>query len=362
LLFNKAHRLLHAFDPERAHRIAVRALAVRQLLPAPKNVDPPILKTRVWGREFSNPIGMAAGFDKQAEVPNALLKIGFGFVETGTVTPLPQSGNPKPRVFRLVEDHAVINRMGFNSDGLEVIASRIRRHRFQKTGIIGANIGKNRDTQDAIKDYVIGVRTLAPIVDYLVVNVSSPNTPGLRDLQRGNTLKKLLKELLNERAAVTKENPPALLLKIAPDLNAGQCDDIADAVLELNIDGLVVSNTTTERPTMLRSTFKFRSGGLSGRPLFEPSTKLLGNMYRLTEGKIPIIGVGGISSGVDAYEKICAGASLIQLLTAFIFDGPEIIKSIKSDLVKLLERDHFKSVAEAVGSAVNISSTRRAVM
>jgi dihydroorotate dehydrogenase len=269
-------------------------------------------------------------------------------VETGTVTPRAQPGNPQPRLFRLFEDEALVNRLGFNNEGLAVATTRLKARRRQG-GIVGANIGKNRDTIDAAADYVQGVTTLAPLVDYLVVNVSSPNTPGLRDLQRKSAVTALIERLMAARASVMPDNPPPLLLKIAPDLAPGERAELAESALATGIDGLVVANTTVARPDTLQSTHAHEPGGLSGRPLFAPSTALLAEMYRLTGGKLPIIGVGGIASGADAYEKIRAGASLVQLYTALVFQGPGLIATIKHELAALLARDGFASLAEAVG-------------
>lgn len=308
--------------------------------------DPPILAQRLWGRDFPNPIGIAAGFDKDARVPDALLGLGFGFVETGTVTPRPQPGNPKPRVFRLDEDGAMINRLGFNSGGLHRFVARLQARR--RRGIVGVNIGRNRDSADAVADYTAGVRRTAALADYLVVNVSSPNTPGLRDLQARAVLENLLRQLVAARVEAGASVP--LLVKVAPDLSTEERVDIAAVALATGIDGIVVANTTVARPPGLLSPHARESGGLSGRPLFEPSTALLGEIYRLTQGRLPLVGVGGVASAADAYAKIRAGAALVQLYTALVFAGPALLGQIKTELADLLRRDGFASVADAVGA------------
>ena len=345
--------LVRLLPPELAHRMTLRALALG-LAPARAEPDPPSLAIALWGRAFPNPVGLAAGFDKNAEVPDAMLSYGFGFVETGTVTPRPQAGNPAPRLFRLTEDRALINRLGFNNEGIEAAASRLEARRG-RPGLIGANIGKNRDSADTIADYVAGVTALAPSVDYLVVNVSSPNTPGLRDLQRKATLTALIARLREARQAVVAGTPPPLLLKIAPDLSPAERVEIAEAALETGIDGLVVANATIARPPDLRSRYARETGGLTGPPLFAPSTALLAEMRRLTGGRVTLIGVGGLASGADAYAKIRAGASLVQLYTALVYEGPGLVRRIKSDLAALLARDRFASVAAAVGADVPLA-------
>jgi dihydroorotate dehydrogenase len=343
-LYPLVRPLLRALPPESAHRLTLAALAAGfgGTNPAP---DPPELRQRLWGLDFPNPIGIAAGFDKDARAPDALLRLGFGFVEVGTVTPRPQPGNPRPRVFRLEADGALINRMGFNSGGLPVVVGRLTRR--QRRGIVGVNLGKNRDSSDAATDYLEGVHRVVRLADYLVVNVSSPNTPGLRDLQARTVLETLLRQLRAARDEVGSRAP--LLVKIAPDLAPEERSDIAAVALATQIDGIIVANTTVARPPGLRSAGVTETGGLSGRPLFEPSTALLGDMFRLTEGRVPLIGVGGVASAADAYAKIRAGASLVQLYTALVFAGPGLLGRIKTGLAALLRRDAFASVAEAVG-------------
>jgi len=298
--------------------------------------------------DFPNPVGMAAGFDKNAAIPDALFNLGFGFVEVGTVTPRPQAGNPKPRLFRLVEDQAVINRLGFNGQGAAAVVARLQ-HRQQR-GVLGVNIGKNRDTTDEIDDYVKGVSLFAPLADYLTVNISSPNTPGLRDLQRRERLSELLTAIVEARNAVEGRRTP-VLVKIAPDLNETEIRDIAEVSHSTGIDGLIATNTTLARPDTLKSAYKAEAGGLSGHPLFGLSTKILSELYKATEGKIPLIGVGGIASGLDAYQKIKAGASLVQLYSSLVFEGPGLVRRIQRDLLLRLQADGFTNINQAVGSA-----------
>jgi dihydroorotate dehydrogenase len=337
--------LLRFIDPEAAHRLAIRALRAG-LVPRQHLADETILQQELWGLRFSNPVGLAAGFDKHAEASDALLDQGFGFVEIGGVTPKPQPGNPRPRLFRLTEDEAVINRMGFNSDGLEVVRARLAARK--RRGIVGVNLGKNKEQTDAAADYVAGAVAFAPHADFLVINVSSPNTPGLRALQSRAALADLIGRVRAALAALPAS--PPLLLKVAPDLTEEDRRDIAAVALESGLDGLIVSNSTLARPATLRSGHREETGGLSGRPLFEASTALLGEFYRLTGGRIPLVGVGGIASGRDAYRKIRAGASLVQLYSALVFQGPGLAAAIRRDLAAALRADGFRSVAEAVGA------------
>jgi dihydroorotate dehydrogenase len=314
-------------------------------VPHQQPVRDPVLASRHWDLDFPNPLGLAAGFDKNGEVPDAMLALGFGFTEIGSVTPRPQPGNPKPRLFRLSQDDAVINRMGFNNSGLDAVAGRLAAR--ARRGVVGANLGKNKDTEDAASDYVKGVETLGPLADYLVINVSSPNTPGLRALQGRAPLAALIGRTREAVAKLPAAKP--LLLKIAPDLTEEDRVDIADVALASGLDGLIVSNTTITRPASLRSAVATETGGLSGAPLFAPSTKLLGEMYKLTGGKILLIGVGGIGSGQQAYAKIRAGASLLQLYSALVYGGPTLIPRINRDLAALLKRDGFATLTEAIG-------------
>jgi dihydroorotate dehydrogenase len=342
--------ILRRLPPEAAHELTLRALelgAGRLLAEsARRRPDMPALAQRLWGFDFANPVGLAAGYDKEARVPEAMLQLGFGFVEIGTVTPRPQPGNPKPRLFRLEADRAIINRMGFNSGGLDAVVGRLSKR--ARTGIVGVNLGRNRDTKDVAADYAEGVLRTARVADYLVVNVSSPNTPGLRALQGREILATLLQRLVRTREQAGQRVP--LLVKIAPDLSPEERRDIAQVALDTGIDGLIVSNTTVARPGLV-SRHAHEAGGLSGRPLFGPSTALLADMYRLTQGRLPLIGVGGIASAADAYAKIRTGASLVQLYTALVFAGPDLVGQIKSGLAGLLRRDGFGSIAEAVGTA-----------
>ena len=349
-LFKFAGPILRTLPAEFSHGLTVRALKAGLVPPQP-DFSHPSLAVTVWGRTFPNPVGLAAGFDKNAEVPNAMLSLGFGFVETGSVTPKAQPGNPKPRLFRLAADKAVINRMGFNNFGLEVFAANLTRQ--PKTGIVGVNLGKNKETEDAASDYEIGAKRLAALADYIVINVSSPNTPGLRALQGRKQLVDLVartRNALESGIPARSERKPPLLLKIAPDLADEDLKDIADTSMFGGLDGLIVSNTTVSRPDTLRSWRAKETGGLSGQPLFDLSTAILRRMYMLTYGRVPIVGVGGISSGLDAYLKIRAGASLVQLYSALVYQGPGLVTQIKRDLVDLLARDGFTSIAQAIGA------------
>ena len=332
--------MLRRLPPEAAHRAAVNALRLG-LAPGDPTPDPAVLGSRLWGLDFANPIGLAAGFDKDAEVFAPLLRLGFGFVEVGTVTPRPQAGNPRPRLFRLAPDGAVINRLGFNNRGMAAMAARLNR---RTGGIVGVNIGCNRDTADPLDDYRAALARLGGLADYVVVNISSPNTPGLRDLQDPNRLDDLLSAL--QEAGGTRP----LLVKIAPDLSEAQRRAISEVAVARRVDGLIVSNTTIARAAGLRSPARDQTGGLSGRPLFAPATRLLSEIYRDTAGAVPLIGVGGVSSGADAYAKIRAGASLVQLYTALIYEGFGLVRRIKADLAARLAADGFATVAEAVGS------------
>jgi dihydroorotate dehydrogenase len=339
---------LRRLDPERAHNLTVWVLS-RGFGPTDGGVNDPVLRCRYWGHDFPNPIGVAAGFDKDARAYAALLRMGFGFTEIGTVTPRPQAGNPKPRLFRLPRDGAVINRMGFNNQGMDAAAGRLV-HRRSGDGIVGVNIGKNKETEDAAVDYVACAERLAPFADYLVINVSSPNTPGLRALQDADVLARLI-GVVRAAAERTRDGPPPpLLVKIAPDLTADDKQDIAAMALEQAVDGLIISNTTIERPDSLTDAARAEAGGLSGAPLFAPSTAVLADMYRLTEGRLTLIGAGGVASGADAYAKIRAGASLVQLYTAMALNGPGLTCDVKSGLAERLRADGFASVANAVGA------------
>ncbi len=353
LPFRVARPLLHALNPERAHGATLWALR-HGLAGVRAAVDDPILATRVWSLDFSNPIGLAAGFDKDAEVMDAMLALGFGFVEAGTVTPEPQPGNPKPRLFRLDKDGGVINRFGFNSKGLAafVVQLKKRRERGTARGIVGANVGKNRDVADAAGDYVKGIAAVCGLADYLVCNLSSPNTPGLRDLQGRAQIEEVIGRVLDARraACVDGDRVPPLLVKVGPDLDASEVRDIAEVALAAKIDGLIVGNTTLDRPPTLSSHHAHEGGGLSGLPLLAKANACLAEMYRCVGGRLPLIGCGGVAGGAHAYAKIRAGASLVQLYSALVYHGPELIVSIKRELAERLRADGFKSVAEAVGA------------
>jgi dihydroorotate dehydrogenase len=348
-LYKLAGPLIRAIDPEDAHGLAIKALKAGLVPACGGERTPPSLAIRLWGRDFANPVGLAAGFDKNAEVPDALLRLGFGFVEVGSITPRPQAGNPRPRLFRLVEDGAIINRMGFNNEGMEAARRRLEARR-KSPGIVGVNLGKNKETEDAASDYEQGVAALGPLASYLVINVSSPNTPGLRALQSREALDQLVGRARIARDKLPQGHRPPLLLKVAPDLLPEDRRDIAQVALARGLDGLIVSNTTIARPDSLISGHKKESGGLSGRPLLRPSTEVLSDFYRLLEKRLPLIGVGGIVSGADAYAKIRAGASLVQLYSALVYEGPGLVRRITQDLARLLAKDGFATVAEAVGA------------
>ena len=348
MIMDAASAGLRLLPAESAHRatIALTGLAA-PILPRAA-ADDSRLAVSALGLSFPNLLGLAAGFDKNAEVPDAMLRFGFGFAECGTVTPRPQLGNPRPRLFRLAEDRAVINRMGFNNEGMHRIAARLQRRK--RRGIVGINIGANKDSTDRIADYRACFAVLAPLADYTVVNVSSPNTPGLRGLQNRDELQQLLDAVNEERARASVHRP--LLLKIAPDLDEAALDDISAVVLGARLEGLIVSNTTVARPSSLKSRNAKETGGLSGAPLFEPSTRILKEMRVRTGAKLTLIGVGGVASGTDAYAKLRAGASLVQLYTALAYQGPGLIARIKCELLDCLIRDGFPHVSDAIGADV----------
>lgn len=340
-----ARPVLRSLDPEFAHSVTIKALSFVNASVSLER-DDPRLRVQALGLEFPNPIGLAAGFDKNAQVTEAMLSLGFGFVEAGTVTPRPQPGNPKPRIFRLVEDRAVINRLGFNNEGIEPARRRLAAVQG-RPGIRGINVGANKNAVDRVADYVTGLRELGALGAYVTINISSPNTPGLRGLQNKDELKALLKAVIAAREKLPR--PVPLLIKIAPDLDNQACTDIAELALAHGIEGLIVSNTTIARPPSLHSAHAVETGGLSGAPLFELSTEILRRMRRLTQGRIVLVGVGGISSGAEAYAKIRAGASLVQLYTALTYEGPALVSRIKRELLALLERDGLTNIAAAVG-------------
>jgi dihydroorotate dehydrogenase len=341
--------LLRWFDPEDAHRLAIHGL--KFLPPARPRPDDHKLAVRAFGLNFPNPVGMAAGFDKNAEVPDALLRLGFGFVEIGTVTPRPQRGNPRPRLFRLERDEAVINRLGFNSDGAETVLRRLA-GRAHFGGIVGVNVGANKDSSDRTADYVKLIEMFAPVASYFTVNVSSPNTPGLRNLQQAGMLDDLLARVIDARERVRKNAGEApVLLKIAPDLSLGELDDVVQIARSRRVDGMIVSNTTLARPSTLREETRAReSGGLSGRPLFRLSTRMVAETYVRVEGAFPLVGVGGIDSGGAALTKVRAGASLIQVYSALVYKGLGLVEDIKNDLASTLLRTGRDSLSEIVGA------------
>jgi len=343
-----ARPLLRAFDPEDAHSLALKALkfAPRRRPPAGDSR----LQVRAFGLNFPNPVGIAAGFDKHGEAPDALLGLGFGFVEIGTVTPLPQAGNPRPRIFRLEADGAVINRLGFNSDGSAAVLPRLAA-RAAAGGIVGVNIGANRDSSNRAGDYIRLIEAFAPVASYVTVNISSPNTPGLRELQRASALDDLLARIVETRDRVApRAGPMPVLLKIAPDLTLGDLDDMVGVARARRLDGMIVSNTTTARPAAMRDQVTARqAGGLSGRPLYPLATRMLAETYVRAEGAFPLIGVGGIDSGAAALGKIRAGADLLQLYSALIYRGLGLVAEIKAALVDALDRGGTDKLSDLVG-------------
>ena len=342
-LFGLGQTLLLALDPERAHDLAVKSLELG-LYPRATEPDDKRLAQRIFGLDFPNPLGMAPGFDKNARVPRELLAIGFGFVEVGTLTPSAQSGNASPRVFRSVIDRAIINRLGFNNEGQEAALARLKQ---RPPGVVGVNIGAGRDSPDRIADYVSGIERMGAVASYFTVNISSPNTPRLRDLQAPEALDTLLKRVQEARRALP--NKPPLLVKLAPDLADADLPEVVGVIVANGADGIVVSNTTLARGGLKDTTFARESGGLSGRPLFTRATRMLARVYKLTEGKLPLIGVGGIDSGEAALAKIEAGASLIQLYTGLVFEGPGLIGRIKQALVSAMEGAGSDSLAPLIG-------------
>jgi len=341
--------LMRALDPEDAHALAIKALRyVPVARPAP---DAPELAVRAFGLNFSNPVGIAAGFDKNARAPDPLLRLGFGFVEVGTVTPRAQAGNPRPRLFRLGSDEGVINRLGFNNDGAPVVLARLAA-RGNEGGIVGVNIGANRDSADRAEDYVRLIETFAPVASYFTVNISSPNTPGLRDLQQAKALDDLLARVVDARERVRpRAGPTPVLLKIAPDLTLSDLDDAVGIARKHRVDGMIVGNTTIARPGSLRERDKaWEAGGLSGRPLFKLSTRMLAETFVRAESAFPLIGAGGVDSGPTAIAKIKAGASLVQLYTGLVFRGIGLVSEIKTDLLAALKRGHRDSLAAMVGA------------
>ena len=348
--------LIFKIEPEKAHNLALNYLKFlpkfSSLLSVPKNYEN--LNNSLWNLNFLNPIGMSAGFDKNAEIIMPLFNFGFGFVEAGTTTPIAQTGNEQPRIFRLIEDQALINRLGFNNLGADYFYNNLSKINKNSSQIIGVNIGKNKDTIDASADYILLLEKFYDHADYITINISSPNTKNLRDLQDESLLNDFLQKISqckNNLQKISHKNTP-ILLKIAPDLELEQQKNIAKIVMDNAIDGIIISNTTIERNFDLKNSKSVESGGLSGKPLFEKSNEVLRNFYRLTDGKIPLIGVGGISSAQDAYTKIKNGASLVQIYSAFIYQGFALVEDIKKQLSANLKKDGFKNISEAIGCNV----------
>jgi len=350
LFYKMGTAAMRMLPAERAHKTTIKALKAGLGPVAVKTASPELI-TEVGGLTLPNPVGLAAGFDKDCDVPDAMLAAGFGFAECGTVTPRPQVGNPKPRLFRLTEDQAVINRMGFNNGGLDKFKSRLIK-RQGNAGIVGANLGANKDSTDRVEDYVKGLKALWGLSDYFTINISSPNTPGLRDLQNENAMDELLGRIAEARAELTGDNPSyPIFLKVAPDVDMTEVERIVQQARMYGMNAIIVSNTTIARPETLQSQYKGEGGGLSGAPLFEPSTEVLKEFYAAAEGKIDLIGVGGISNGAQAYAKIRAGAKAVQLYSALVFQGPGLVTEINRDVKARLKADGFSSISEVVGQS-----------
>ena len=346
-MFSKLRSLIFKVDPEKAHSLAIKSLKFN-LVPNVfvENKNDPIFQAKIFDKDLDNPIGMAAGFDKNAEVYNSLFKLGFGFVEVGTITPLKQYGNPKPRVFRLVEDEALINRLGFNNQGAQIVKERIKRNK--KLGLLGINVGPNKDSSDRLNDYLIGLKTFYDDADYITINISSPNTENLRTFHEGDKLQDLLKSIMEERKNL-KSNIP-IAVKVSPDISEDQVNQISEILLEHEIKAIIVSNTSEATRDKLSNIQRHQKGGLSGKPIEEKSNILINKFYKLLKGKIKIIGVGGVDSGQAAYDKFIAGADFVQLYTGMVFKGPNIAGIIKKDLKELLIRDGVKNYSEIVGN------------
>jgi len=346
-MFSKLRSLIFKIDPERAHTLAVKSLKFNLVSNIfDENKNEPIFKTKIFEKELANPIGMAAGFDKNAEVYNALFRLGFGFVEVGTITPLKQYGNSKPRVFRLVEDEALINRLGFNNHGAEVVLDRIKSNK--KLGLLGINVGPNKDSNDRMNDYLIGLRTFHEVADYITINISSPNTENLRNFHEESKLQELLASILKEKNNLKSKVP--IVVKISPDIDENQINLISEILLENETKAIIISNTSESSRDSLSDIQRHQKGGLSGKPIETKSNILINKFYKLLKGKIKIIGVGGVDSGQAAYDKFLAGADFIQLYTGMVFKGPNIAGIIKKDLKDLLLRDGVKNYTEIVGN------------
>ena len=345
-MFSKFRSLIFKIDPETAHNLAIKSLKLN-LTPnlMDEDKDDPMFKSTLFGKEIDNPIGMAAGFDKNAEVYNSLFKLGFGFVEVGTVTPLKQYGNPKPRVFRLVEDQALINRLGFNNLGSENVSNRIRSN--LNTGLLGINIGPNKDSNDRLNDYLIGFRTFHDIADYITINISSPNTENLRSFHDEEKFDELMNLIQEEKVKLKSKIP--IVVKISPDISEEQIEFVSKILLDHKVSAVIISNTTSGNREKLNNILKHQKGGLSGKPLEEEANKLIGAFYKLLKGEIEIIGVGGVDSGESAYRKFLAGASYVQLYTGMVFQGPNIVRKIKKELKEILITDGIKNFREIIG-------------
>jgi len=346
-MYSNLRSLIFKIDPERAHFLAIQSLKLNLVSNIfDENKNDPILKTKLFNQNLDNPIGIAAGFDKNAEVYNPLFKLGFGFVEVGTVTPLKQYGNEKPRVFRLVEDQALINRLGFNNHGSDTILNRIKSNK--KLGVLGVNVGPNKDSNDRLNDYLIGLEKFSEVADYITINISSPNTENLRNFHDENKLKELLKSISEKKKQLKTEIPVAV--KISPDINENQIDLISEILLENEISAIIISNTSDASRETLQNIQRHQKGGLSGKPIEKKSNLLISKFYKLIKGKIKIIGVGGVDSGKAAYDKFLLGADYVQLYTGMVFQGPNIAGMIKKDLKELLIRDGVKNFTEIVGN------------
>ena len=346
-MFSKIRNLIFKIDPEKAHNLAIQSLKLNLVSNVfDENKNDPIFKTKIFNKEIDNPIGMAAGFDKNAEVYNPLFKLGFGFVEVGTITPLKQYGNSKPRVFRLVEDEALINRLGFNNHGADVVLDRIKSNK--KLGLLGINVGPNKDSSNRINDYLIGLKTFHQVADYITINISSPNTENLRNFHEENKLLELLKSITKEKNDLKTKVP--IVVKISPDIDENQINLISEILLENEINAIIISNTSELSRDLLSDIQRHQKGGLSGKPIEKKSNILINKFYKLLKGKIKIIGVGGVDSGQAAYDKFLAGADFIQLYTGMVFKGPNIASIIKKDLKELLIRDGVKNFTEIIGN------------
>ena len=346
-MFSNLRSLIFKLDPETAHNLAIKSLKLNFIPNVfDKNNNEELFKTKIFNKSINNPIGMAAGFDKNAEVYNQLFKLGYGFVEVGTVTPLSQYGNPKPRVFRLVEDEALINRLGFNNHGANDVKLRIQNN--PKTGLLGINIGPNKDTQNRLEDYLIGIRTFHELADYITINISSPNTENLRNFHDEKKLEELLTEIENEKKKLKSKIP--IVVKIAPDIKDNEIEKISNVLLAKNIEAAIISNTSNDTREKLKDIQKHQKGGLSGKPIEDKSNLLINKFYKFLKGQIKIIGVGGVDSGLSAYNKFLSGANLVQLYTGMVYKGPNIVNLIKNELAELLEKDGVKNFSEIIGN------------